>query len=116
MLIDRVETQTDYAYNLSDHLQPIEVRTTNSDGKAYKTQNKYPQDYSDPVAQKLVAQNRLLPLETTMLVDNQMVDGSRTTYRFMDASGNQPAGLTSGFGPYPYHFERAVEVGRPRRQ
>ncbi|MEM9921673.1 MAG: DUF6443 domain-containing protein, partial [Bacteroidota bacterium] len=107
VVVDGLENLTEYSYDLNKHLQPIEVKTSNSDGKMHSTFYKYPHFYaSSPVYQTMVDQNRLLPVETTSLVDGVELDGSRTTFRYMDASGSQPSGLTSGFGPYPYLFER----------
>lgn len=95
---DGVMTITDYDYDntpVQNHLMPVEVEVTNSDGKVTRMEYTFPNDsVGTAVYDSLVNRNIVVPIAEFTYVDNELVDGNWTQY-----------GLFSG-NPYPEDFYR----------
>lgn len=96
---DGITTVESYTYDSGlDYYNPKSVSITNSDGTVYLTEYDYPHDQytgTDPCAsptstsQKMVCQNRIVPIETRQFAGGTLVDGTRTNFGYL------------GQGPYP---------------
>lgn len=118
--IDGISTtfNMDYADAASARrIQPRYTTNTNSDGKTYKTEQKFAYDYdiSSSVKTRLLQYNMIgLPYEVNQYVNDVQVSGSRTEYQLVTSSTSAYPSTyswsTSGTLPYP-RFIQNYEIG-----
>ncbi len=106
---DGVSTQTTYGYQTAgQYLFPKTITTKNSDQVTQVVDNTYPADVPvtafNYIPDSLTIRNIINhPVETKILVNGVQVDGTKTEWRFFDATG--PTSLPSIY-LYPWKFSR----------
>jgi RHS repeat-associated protein len=123
--MDGVVTTTTLDYNDTPppgqigerRIQPRYITTTNSDGKTYKTEQKFAYDYNiiGSVKTRLLQYNMIgLPYEINQYVNDVQVSGTRTEYQLVTSSTSAYPSTyswsTSGTLPYP-RFIQNYEIG-----
>jgi RHS repeat-associated protein len=101
--IDNVKTTTAYGYNANKkYLMPNKVTTTNSDGKQTVVDTKYWSDVYPYITalQDMEKYNLLLPLESTLSVDGNLVSGTKTEFAVFDNS----TGLVNTSNPWNANY------------
>jgi len=112
-MIDGISTTTNYNYASSNHLAPIAISMTNSDGKIDSTKIKYAYEMFaaessnlpiQAIYQEMIYRNMIgIPIEQIKKIDGNEVNGTRTDYRFFNSNGDTTT-TASGSHPYPRRF------------
>ncbi|MEL7119637.1 MAG: DUF5675 family protein [Bacteroidota bacterium] len=113
-ILDGVTTETNFTYDATyRHLNPISTSMTNSDNKLTTQNFKYAREMLDAnpgndVWEALIDENRIgIPIEQTTSVGSNQLSGTRTQFRFFNASnGGNPSSTDNGTSPYAHLFER----------
>jgi len=80
--LDGVTTITDYTYRPDRaHLNPISTTFTNSDGKVYRTEQKYAHELAADYPCLLSKHMISIPIESRKFVDNVLTGGTRTAFK-----------------------------------
>ncbi len=113
-ILDGVSTETNFIYDPNyRHLTPIATSFTNSNGDVTTQRMKYAHEMLDSLSgndiwEVMIDSNRVgIPVEQITWVEDNQLNGTRTQFRFFNAStGASPTSTDNGTMPYPYLFEK----------